>query len=176
MKPLLSKIYFSSILVSLLISFAVISISHGSMLKWDANSEEDLAGYKIYYGAPSIDYVSFDLGNVTELELGTLPLYENEVYWIAVTAYDTSGNESKSSLPVYFTVDEGIALSNDNCPNAKNSGQEDVDGDGVGDVCDNCPNNCNYDQWDADGDGVGDVCDSDPGCGECTGPQCETEC
>ena len=170
MKHLLSKSYFSSILVSLIISFAVISISHGATLTWDANGEEDLAGYKIYYGSPSIDYVSFDLGNVTELELGTLSLYENEAYWITLTAYDTYGNESEFPPLVYLTA------ANDNCPDHDNPDQEDTDEDGTGDVCDNCPNNCNYDQWDADVDGVGDVCDPDPGCGGCMLPQCETEC
>jgi hypothetical protein len=176
MKHLLSKSYFSSILVSLIISFAVISTSHGSTLKWDANSEEDLAGYKIYYGTPSIGYVSFDAGSVTELELGTLSLYENEVYWIVATAYDSYGNESEFSSLVYLTVDDGIDSPNDNCPNVENQGQEDVDDDGTGDVCDNCPNNCNYDQWDANVDGIGDVCDPDPGCGGCMLPQCEQEC
>jgi hypothetical protein len=159
MKPLLSKSYFSSILVSLLISFAVISISHGATLKWDANSEEDLAGYKIYYGASSIGYVSYDVGNVTELELATLSLYENEVYWIAVTAHDTSGNESAPSSPLYYTVDEGIDPPNDNCPDTPNPNQLDNDQDGLGDLCDDCT--------DTDGDGYGNpgfpanTCDED---------------
>ncbi|MCX5904873.1 MAG: hypothetical protein NTV89_15710 [Proteobacteria bacterium] len=49
------------------------------------------------------------------------------------------------------------------------------DGDGI--VCqDNCPIACNVNQLDADGDEIGDACDPDPGCGGCSGVQCELKC
>jgi len=54
--------------------------------------------------------------------------------------------------------------------------QRDTDVDGKGDVCDNCPTNCNTQQLDADGDGLGDVCDPTPGCGGCSGIECEQQC
>ncbi len=74
-----------------------------------------------------------------------------------------------------------IANAADNCPLVANPFQEDVDGDGAGDVCDVCPidpandidadgfcadvDNCpliaNADQTDTDGDGNGDACDDD---------------
>jgi hypothetical protein len=80
---------------------------------------------------------------------------------------------------------DGVLNVDDNCPMHANAGQEDADGDNIGDACDgcpydslndidadgicgnldNCPGTANPDQLDADSNGVGDLCES---C--CTGP------
>lgn len=67
---------------------------------------------------------------------------------------------------------DSVVDPSDNCPAVANPQQNDLDGDGAGDVCDadddgdgatdaadNCPRAANADQSDIDGDGAGDACD-----------------
>jgi hypothetical protein len=68
-------------------------------LAWDSSPEPDLAGYKVYYGTRSGDYdVAIDVGDVIQYTIGSL---EPETqYYLALTAYDTSWNESDFSWEV----------------------------------------------------------------------------
>ncbi|HZC80870.1 MAG TPA: fibronectin type III domain-containing protein, partial [Nitrospiraceae bacterium] len=62
-------------------------------LAWDANTEPDLAGYKLYYGFSSGSYqFSVDVGNRTTYTL--TGLLDGRIYYFAATAYNVSLSES----------------------------------------------------------------------------------
>jgi chitodextrinase len=69
------------------------------MLQWAANSESDLAGYKVYQGTTPGSY-----GPVVEVGNTTVYTAQNLqgglTYYFAVAAHDTSGNESAPSIEV----------------------------------------------------------------------------
>lgn len=72
-------------------------------LEWDANTESDLAGYKVYFGQASTNYSApVDVGNTTTASVSNLS--EGATYYFAVTAYSTSGLESPFSQEVVYTV------------------------------------------------------------------------
>ena len=79
------------------------SPSTGSLtLTWAANGEPDLAGYKIYVGTASGTYnfsgSPFVIGKVTSYTVANLPI--GQTYFIAMSAYDSAGNESSLSAEV----------------------------------------------------------------------------
>ena len=72
-------------------------------IHWDQNTESDLAGYKVYYGNSSMNYDSnVDVGNQTSYTLSGL--VSGHTYYIAITSYDTTGNESTYSSEVIYNV------------------------------------------------------------------------
>jgi predicted phage tail protein len=71
-------------------------------LAWDANSETDLAGYRIYYGTSSRSYGSpVTLGKVTTYTVQSL---SSGTYFFTVTAFNSSGAESGYSNEVTTTI------------------------------------------------------------------------
>lgn len=96
----MKKIFLSILFLFL---FPVLAQAEQVTLAWDANTESDLAGYKIYKGVVSADYDnSIDVGNITTRII--LNLIQGETYYFAATAYDTSGNESIYSDEISYTV------------------------------------------------------------------------
>jgi len=80
-------------------------------LRWDANTESDLAGYYVYMGTRSgayaqrVDVSLTNTPNAPEVTIGDL--VEGSTYFFAVTAYDLAGNESGFSNEVMQTIADG---------------------------------------------------------------------
>jgi hypothetical protein len=75
-------------------------------LAWDANSESDLAGYKVYWGRQSRQYDNSPVPTVAPSASPTFttPALMNGTWYFAVTAYNTAGLESGYSNEVSTTI------------------------------------------------------------------------
>lgn len=89
------------------------------MLSWNANTEPDLAGYKLYYDTvphaetssvcSNAGYAnSIDVGNVTTYTIDTL--VDGTTYYFALSSYDTSKNESGCSIQLSKTTAPGSSI------------------------------------------------------------------
>ncbi len=90
--------------------FSFNTCSAQDTLVWDPNLEEGLAGYKVHYGTSTGNYdFHEDVGNEANYPL--TGFVEGSTSYLAVTAYDFSGNESTYSNEVVYHVPD-ITLPN----------------------------------------------------------------
>ncbi len=98
------------------LSFQTLCFAADITLRWDANTETDLAGYKLYYkidssgppyegtgadqGPSPVDIPLSNLSDPNNPELTITGLDAGNIYFLVLTAYDTEGNESGYSNEV----------------------------------------------------------------------------
>ena len=117
-------VFFLIILSSFIIFSYTAALSAQVELAWDPNTEQDLAGYKLYYGFESGNYIySIDVGNQASYLISDLE--PNRIHYFAATAYDTNGNESDFSEEITTLVSSG------DMPPVANAGPDQTVDEGV---------------------------------------------
>jgi hypothetical protein len=93
------------LLFLLLLMLQVVVKDNKVTLVWDANSETDLSGYKVYVGHSSRVYdPAITTVGVTPSPTYTVTNLANGTYYFAVTAFNNTGLESGYSNEVSATV------------------------------------------------------------------------
>lgn len=83
----------SGVTVPPVLPYIVGDVIPAIVISYDLNKETDIAGYKVYYGELSGQYTeTIDMGNTNIYTI--LGLTIDKVYYIVITAYDTTGHES----------------------------------------------------------------------------------
>jgi len=112
--------FWAGIVFLLLLGTGQPAFGGNASLSWAPNPEADLAGYKLYYGTRSGAYgTPIILGRQTSYTLEGL---SEATYYFALTAYDTSGNESRYSEEVHKAISGTGLDSSHNSRSAESSG------------------------------------------------------
>jgi len=104
------KVYLGAAFVVLIADFAHAAPSMAATLRvsWASGTEVDLAGYRLRYGTSHAQYgVPIDVGPATSWDLPDLDV--DQRYYIVVSAYDQSGNESDPSAEVSAQIPSSLA-------------------------------------------------------------------
>lgn len=98
------KLFTIFIVIFLFVVFPRFVFAGSAILHWQKNTDSDLAGYRVYYGTSSRSYGPYiPVGkNVSNYTLNGL--VEGKTYYFALTAVDTSGNESGYSAELAKTI------------------------------------------------------------------------
>ena len=98
------------ITTSLFFSTALV-FAETSTVSWDANTESDLSGYKIYYGTSSGSYDDvLDVGNTTSFPINNLVV--GTTHFFVVTAFDLN-NFSEPSDEAFIENVNNYSISPD---------------------------------------------------------------
>jgi len=90
-------------------------------LAWDANSESDLAGYRVYYGAVSRTYgAPLDVPGTPAAPTFTVADLPAGTWYFAVTAYNAAGLESGFSNEVSTIIGQTSSACDLNQDQAEN--------------------------------------------------------
>jgi hypothetical protein len=73
---------------------------------WDPNPENDIAGYRLFWGETNSAATVRDVGNVTQTQVTNL--VAGRTYYFYLTAYNTSGLESDPSTNVFYTQPQSV--------------------------------------------------------------------
>ena len=104
----------SLLAVVMLMTVPIVALADNGILTWTANTEADLAGYRIYYAPQSctasgplaplmVGGVPVQVGKVVTYTHVNLPVLDGTLCW-EITAVDTAGNESLRSNRVSKVV------------------------------------------------------------------------
>jgi hypothetical protein len=157
-------------LVILVAMFSIIPFSRvyaaQVTLTWSPNSEPDLAGYMVYCGNASRNYIkAVDAGKNTTATFSDLE--QGRVYYFAAKAYDASGNKSAYSaelahyIPVNDSDGDGISDADERNVYGTNPNNPDTDGDGINDGDELASWGTRWNR-DDDNDGIANLLDPDP--------------
>lgn len=100
-----------SLILALLLITPLTAYADTGVLTWNANTEADLAGYKVYQSTVSGVYSTpvATLGKVVTHTLTLPQLSVDTRYFVTITAYDLSGNESLKSTEVSKLVPASVS-------------------------------------------------------------------
>ena len=130
---------FALVVAFIFLSFSV-SGAQTVTLGWDPNDEPDLEGYIVYRNVDSSgppysyrdELSEEDLDNPLYPRVTLTGLQEDKKYFVAVTAYDTEGNESNFSNKVCFQIIDSVVST---CNSSAVSGDSSGGGGGGGGGC-----------------------------------------
>ncbi len=107
--------FISGLMLAMISLIPVPVMAAGITVRWNANTETDLAGYNVYYGTSSGTYSAcINVGNVTSYQIANLT--QGTTYYFIVTALDNAGNESTDSDEVSATLPLAVVSSVDTTP------------------------------------------------------------